>query len=123
MQHIATILLMATALALPSQSGLQAGAEDAVLRLDELVAEALSANPEIASLHERLSAFERRVQPAGALPDPVVGITLNNFSLQDLFNTPPLMLEIRFIPLEQAAVVLAVMVGVSVAASWVAVRQ
>ncbi len=44
-------------------------------------------------------------------------------SLQDLFNTPPLMLEIRFIPLEQAAVVVAVMVFVSVAASWVAVRQ
>ena len=44
-------------------------------------------------------------------------------SLQDLFNTPPLMLEIRFIPLDQAAVVLAVMVAVSVAASWVAVRE
>lgn len=44
-------------------------------------------------------------------------------SLQDLFNTPPLLLEIRFIPLEQAAVVAAVMVLVSVAASWVAVRQ
>lgn len=44
-------------------------------------------------------------------------------SLQDLFNTPPLLLEIRFIPLEQAAVVVAVMVAVSVAASWVAVRQ
>ena len=44
-------------------------------------------------------------------------------SLQDLFNTPPLMLEIRFIPMEQAAVVVAVMVGVSVVASLVAVRE
>ena len=77
MRIFATLLMLATALAPPPQAGRQA--EGAVLRLDDLVAEALSANPEIAAMRERLSALERRVQPAGALPDPVVGLTLNNF--------------------------------------------
>ena len=79
MLYHTAILLLAAALALPPQPGRQAEAEGAVLYLDELVADALASNPEIAALRDRLAAFESRVQPAGALADPSVGVTLNNF--------------------------------------------
>jgi outer membrane protein, heavy metal efflux system len=40
-----------------------------------LVAEALRANPEVASIHEAMSAAHERISPAGALPDPTATLT------------------------------------------------
>lgn len=51
------------------------------LELQQLIDEALQANPEIRVLAERLEALEHKVLPAGSLPDPILGFTLMNYPL------------------------------------------
>lgn len=46
--------------------------------VEELVAQALGHNPSVAALERRLAAARERVSPAGALPDPMVGLMLTN---------------------------------------------
>ncbi len=44
-------------------------------------------------------------------------------SLHDILNFPPLFLQVQFLPLEQAAVLVAVLTAVGIVSSWVAVRS
>ena len=53
--------------------------QNATLSLPQLVNEALARNPEISVLINRLEAFEHRVKPAEALPDPAIGFSLLNY--------------------------------------------
>lgn len=46
--------------------------------LERLVEEALGANPELRSARAAATAAEARVQPAGALPDPMVSVNYEN---------------------------------------------
>src|ERR1700694_1737310 len=62
------------AAALPAQA--QAPATDAVL--ERLISDALARNPEIAQARSGLQAEEQRIPQAGALPDPVLSLGIQN---------------------------------------------
>ncbi|HPP53992.1 MAG TPA: hypothetical protein PK777_13655, partial [Thermoguttaceae bacterium] len=48
--------------------------------LPELLAWAEQHNPELAAMQHETEAADARIQPAGALPDPMFGIELRDFS-------------------------------------------
>ena len=56
-------------------------AQEAELDLDALVKSALEKNPKIKSLEDAARASKFRIRPAGALPDPVIGLGLKNMGL------------------------------------------
>jgi cobalt-zinc-cadmium efflux system outer membrane protein len=60
------------------------------LVLDSLIAEALSANPDLAAAKLRYQAFQARVPQAGSLPDPMLKATASNLPVDswDLNRTP-----------------------------------
>lgn len=49
--------------------------------VEELVREALERSPAIAALRARLSSARELIRPAGALPDPVIEVAVQNISL------------------------------------------
>jgi len=57
------------------------GQSNATLELDSLIVEALQNNPDFKMLQSRLEAFNARVGPAGALPDPQIGFGINNLPM------------------------------------------
>src|SRR4030067_2746422 len=48
-------------------------------QLDDLVAEALKANPDLKAVESRYKAFQAGISQAGSLPDPMVMVGLVNF--------------------------------------------
>jgi len=56
-------------------------AQEAELDLDTLVKSALEKNPKIKSLEDAARASKFRIRPAGALPDPVIGLGIKNMGL------------------------------------------
>ena len=48
------------------------------VRLDDLVAEALQANPDLSAMKSNLQALESRIKPAGTLPDPQLSLAVMN---------------------------------------------
>ncbi len=70
------VAALALALALPP--AVAAGAPDAPADPERWVAEALAAAPDLAGLAAREAALAERVRPAGALPDPMVAVTLQD---------------------------------------------
>jgi outer membrane protein TolC len=55
--------------------------QEAEIDLDSLVKSALERNPGIKSLEDGVKAAKLRVRPAGALPDPVIGLGIRNMGL------------------------------------------
>ena len=80
-----TMALLGVALSL-SVTGVSA-AEEAVIRLDPLVQEALEKNPKILAARERHTALKEKIPQAGALEDPMLGAGVvnlpNNFDFND----------------------------------------
>lgn len=68
----AFIGIVLTALVSISATGTKAG------QLDELISQALQANPDLKSAQARYKAFEARVPQAGALPDPMFMVNYAN---------------------------------------------
>ncbi|MBI4714784.1 MAG: TolC family protein, partial [Nitrospirae bacterium] len=63
---------------LPVREGVAAQEASGTVALTELVREALEKNPEIQAARDRWNAAERRIRPAGALPDPLLAFRLQN---------------------------------------------
>jgi len=51
--------------------------------LEALIQQAMAHNPRLAAAEARVRAAQARVAPAGALPDPVLSLGLNNFPVWD----------------------------------------
>ncbi len=86
---IATLALCGLILAAP------AGAQDAVpgppLTVDEYVTQVLERNPSLSSMASAIEAAEQRVPQAGALPDPMVGLSLMSLPLDTFaFDQEPM---------------------------------
>jgi outer membrane protein, heavy metal efflux system len=67
--------LVLGALAAPAAPAAELGAD-----LDGLLAHARAQNPELAAMRAEAEAAAQRVQPAGALPDPVLRVELENIN-------------------------------------------
>ena len=79
----ASLLLLALAAA-PLTIAAQRPAESAVAPasdLDSLVSRAFEVNPTVRAARERVQAARARIGPAGALPDPMVGIGIMNLPI------------------------------------------
>ncbi len=74
------VIVVLAAQAVPAQQVEHQEASPA-LDLRELIREALENNPELTALRARLEALEHRVEPAGTLPDPMVGFALMNYPI------------------------------------------
>ena len=57
-----------------------AGAAELGASVHSLLEHARAQNPELAAMRYEASAAEQRLQPAGALPDPVIRVELENFN-------------------------------------------
>jgi len=75
---LGAVALVLVALAAEPTVAVELAEVDATPSVDELVAEAVARNPSLASLEQRLAAARERVAPAGALPDPMVGLMLTD---------------------------------------------
>lgn len=83
------IFLSSLFLLLVSYSGAQQ--TDSTLTLENLVQEMLANNPELQSYYHRWQASASRISPAGALPDPVIGIGVMNLPVDNFsFNQEPM---------------------------------
>jgi outer membrane protein TolC len=76
MRWIATLVAAAASLAQPAPARAQLPATDATL--EELLAETAAKNPEIAQSRAAVEVEARRVPQAGALPDPVLSLGIQN---------------------------------------------
>ena len=65
---------IAAAAAFASASAVFAGAQAQPLKLDELVAQALHANPEILAAQKRYEAARQRPTQESTLPDPMLSL-------------------------------------------------
>ncbi len=72
------LTLLALSVAFTGLEAQESGAD-----LPTLLAEAEANNPEISAARERAEAAQARISPAGALPDPVLGVGVMNFPVTD----------------------------------------
>ena len=59
--------------------------QDFILKLDDLIVEALENNPDLKAQHNRWKSIEKRISQAGSLPDPVLGLNVMNLP-ENSFN-------------------------------------
>ena len=74
----AILLLLALRTPVVAQTPLSGASETATASLDALLAHANTSNPSVRAARERVEAARARVAPAGAIPDPMLGIGVMN---------------------------------------------
>ncbi|MBL8287830.1 MAG: TolC family protein [Rubrivivax sp.] len=89
LSRLATLAALAAALALPGSPGARAG--ELGSDLAGLLDYARAQNPELAAMRHEADAASQRVQPAGALPDPVLRVELENVNNYGNGNSPSLL--------------------------------
>lgn len=84
-------LIAALATGLSVLAGPPAKAEELGANLAGLLAHARAQNPELAAMRQEAEAATERIQPAGALPDPVLRVELENVNNYGTSNAPNLL--------------------------------
>ena len=85
---VSIVVFSATAIALPSAGGAQAGPPAAPVAaaasaVDSLVTLALTTSPAIRAANARVDAAQARIAPAGARPDPTLMAGIQNFPISE----------------------------------------
>ena len=80
---LSAAVLMLLANALPAASAEEPPAADNADVLTGLIRDALARNPELQSMQSSAEAKEKKVRPAGSLPDPMLLLALSNVPVDD----------------------------------------
>jgi cobalt-zinc-cadmium efflux system outer membrane protein len=81
--RVSGIVALALLLAIPAAAFAAPAATDNADTLQGLVRDALTRNPELQSMRLTAEAKEKKVRPAGALPDPMLALALSNVPTDD----------------------------------------